>query len=62
MLTIANCNCSSSAKEFKNDSSLLIHEHDFERIWVKEKENQKSIICLTCDSLYCERCGKSLYR
>ena len=60
MLTIADCNCSSITKEFKNyGSNILIHEHDFESIKIKE-DKQKLIICLTCSSLYCEMCGKLL--
>ena len=47
-------------KEFRNDSSIIIHEHDFVPIRAKEEEKQKSIICLTCGSLYCEKCGKLL--
>jgi hypothetical protein len=41
--------------EFRNDTR--IHEHDFISIGGKE---QKSTICLTCGSLYCEKCGKLL--
>jgi endonuclease IV len=49
-------------KESRNDSSsIIIHEHDFVSVRVKEEEKeQKSIICLTCGSLYCEKCGKLL--
>jgi hypothetical protein len=48
-------------KEFRNNSSsIIIHEHDFVPIRLKEEEKQKSIICLTCDSFYCEKCGKLL--
>jgi hypothetical protein len=46
---------SSIIREFRNDAR--IHEHDFILIRGKEK---KSIICLTCGSLYCEKCGKLL--
>lgn len=40
-------------EEFINDSR--IHEHDFISVGAKE---EKSIICITCGSLYCEKCGK----
>jgi hypothetical protein len=33
-----------------------IHEHDF--ISIKTEKEQTSIICSTCSSLYCEKCGK----
>ena len=60
MLRIDECNCNSITKEFKNfGSSILIHEHDFQPINIKE-DKQKLIICLTCSSLYCEKCGKLL--
>ena len=50
-------------REFINrSSSLVIHEHDFVPIMVKEKEEQKSIICLTCGLFYCEECGEPLVR
>lgn len=45
-------------KEFRNNSSVIIHEHDF--VPFSPKEKQKSIICLTCGSFYCEKCGKLL--
>jgi hypothetical protein len=49
----------SIVKEFGNNSSSKIHEHDFVSIRTKEdKEQPKSIICLTCASVYCEKCGK----
>ena len=41
-----------------SSSNIIIHEHDFVPIRLKEK--QKSIICLTCGSFYCEKCGKLL--
>lgn len=47
------------SKNSKNNSSLVIHEHDFVPM-VKEEEEQKSIICLTCGLCYCEKCGKPL--
>ena len=47
-------------KEFRNSSSIIIHEHDFVPFRPKEREKQKSIICLTCGSFYCEKCGKLL--
>ena len=44
-----------------DSSSIIIHEHDFVSIRTKEEDKeQKSIICLTCGSLYCESCGKLL--
>jgi hypothetical protein len=48
----------STVKELRNHSSI-IHEHDFVPIRAKEKA-QKSIICLTCGSHYCDKCGKLL--
>ena len=33
-----------------------IHEHDF--ISIKTEKEQTSILCSTCRSLYCEKCGK----
>jgi hypothetical protein len=42
-------------EEFRNDSR--IHEHDFISVGAEE---QKSIICITCGSLYCEKCSKLL--
>ena len=42
-------------REFRND--IRIHEHDF--ISIRGKE-EKSIICLTCGSHYCEKCSKLL--
>jgi hypothetical protein len=44
---------SSISEEFRNDST--IHEHDFISVGT---EQEKSIICITCGSLYCEKCGK----
>jgi hypothetical protein len=43
---------------FRNDDRTSIHEHDFMSIRTKKEEEQKSIICLTCGTLYCEKCGK----
>lgn len=45
-----------------NSSSIIIHEHDFviRAKEQEEKEERKSIICVTCGSLYCESCGKLL--
>jgi hypothetical protein len=44
-------------KEFR--AHTRIHEHDF--ISVKtEKGQTATIICLTCGSLYCRKCGKLL--
>jgi hypothetical protein len=46
MLIIDDYSGNSIAKELKNNSnSILIHEHDFESIKIKEGK-QKSIICL----------------
>jgi hypothetical protein len=42
-------------KVFRN--YIGIHEHDFISI---RTEEEKSIVCLTCGSLYCEKCGKSV--
>jgi len=53
------CNCDSITKVFKNFGSILIHEHDFEPIKIKEDE-RKLNICLICGLLYCEKCGKLL--
>ena len=36
-----------------------IREHDFMSVKAK-KEQASIIICLTCNSLYCGKCGKSL--
>jgi len=33
-----------------------IHEHNF--ILVKTEKEQTTILCSTCNSLYCEKCGK----
>jgi hypothetical protein len=55
MVQINEVECDSSIREFRND--IRIHEHDF--ISIRGKE-EKSIICLTCGSLYCEKCGKLL--
>ena len=46
----------SITEEFKNDTR--IHEHDF--ISISTEEKQKSIVCLTCGLLYCNRCCKLL--
>jgi hypothetical protein len=43
-------------KEFR--ACTRIHEHDF--ISIKTEKEHTSIICLTCDSLYCGKCGKLL--
>jgi hypothetical protein len=51
---------SNSVIKFRNSSSVTIHEHDFVPFGPKEREKQKSIICLTCGSFYCEKCGKLL--
>ena len=53
-------NSNSIIKQFRNNnsSSSLIHEHDF--ISIKTEKQRKSIICLTCSSVYCERFGKLL--
>lgn len=60
MLGLDDCNCNSITKELKNfGSGILIHEHDFEPIKIKEDE-LKLIICLTCGLRYCEKCGKPL--
>jgi hypothetical protein len=60
MLGLDECNCIGLSKGSKNyGSSIIIHEHDFEPVKTKEDE-QNSIICLTCDSLYCKICGKIL--
>jgi hypothetical protein len=40
-------------KEFR--SRTRIHEHDFISIGIGK---EMSIICLTCYSLYCKKCGK----
>ena len=40
-------------REFR--TSTRIHEHDFISI---RTGKETSIICLTCSSLYCEKCGK----
>ena len=37
-------------------NSTRIHEHDF--ISIKTEKEQTSILCSTCRSLYCEKCGK----
>jgi tRNA uridine 5-carbamoylmethylation protein Kti12 len=37
-------------------SPTRIHEHDF--ISIKTEKEQTSILCSTCRSLYCEKCGK----
>ena len=42
--------------EFSNHTKL--HEHDFKLI--RTEKEQTSIICLTCRSIYCEKCGKLL--
>ena len=55
MVRINEVECDSIIREFRNDTR--IHEHDFISIIGKE---EKSIICLTCGSLYCEKCGKLL--
>ena len=58
MLRIDECSCNSITKELKNyDSNMLLHEHDFESVKIKEDE-QQFIICLTCGLLYCQICGK----
>jgi hypothetical protein len=58
MLRLDDCN-NITTKDLKNfGSGILIHEHDFEPI--KIKEGQKLIICLICGLLYCEKCGKTL--
>jgi hypothetical protein len=54
-----NSSSSGIIKKFRNDDRTSIHEHDFMSIRAKkEEEEQKSIICLTCGTLYCEKCGK----
>ena len=53
MVQINEVEDDSIIREFRNDTR--IHEHDFISIIGKE---EKSIICLTCGSLYCEKCGK----
>jgi hypothetical protein len=55
MVQINEVEDDSIIREFRNDTR--IHEHDFISIIGKE---EKSIICLTCGSLYCEKCGKLL--
>jgi hypothetical protein len=50
----------SIVKEFRNNSSIIIHEHDFVPTRLKGEEEQKSIICLTCGSFYSEKSGKLL--
>lgn len=61
MFRINDYSSNSIIKEFRsNSSSIIIHEHDFVPIMVKEEEKQKLIICSTCGSLYCEKCGKLL--
>ena len=42
-------------EKFRNNSSCIIHEHDFVSIGLK---SEKSIICLTCGSFYSEKSGK----
>ena len=60
VLKIGSYRSSNITKDFKsNDNILLVHEHDFEPIKTKEGR-QKLIICFTCESLYCEMCGKPL--
>jgi hypothetical protein len=46
-------NNNSVIKEFRNHTR--IHEHDFISIRI---EKETSIICSTCRSLYCEKCGR----
>jgi hypothetical protein len=60
MFGIDGYNSNSIIEEFRNNSSIIIHEHDFVPFRPKEKEKQESIICLTCGSFYCEKCGKLL--
>jgi late competence protein required for DNA uptake (superfamily II DNA/RNA helicase) len=62
MFQINDYSSNSVIEEFRNNnsSSIIIHEHDFVPIRLKEEEKQKSIICLTCGSFYCEKCGKLL--
>ena len=55
MVQINEVEDDSNIREFRNDTR--IHEHDF--ISIRGKE-EKSIICLTCGSPYCEKCGKLL--
>ena len=43
--------------KFRNNSSCIIHEHDFVPIGLKSEE---SIICLTCGSFYSEKSGNLL--
>ena len=50
MVQINEVECDTIIREFSND--IRIHEHDF--ISIRGKE-EKSIICLTCGSLYCEK-------
>ena len=51
-----NNNNNTVIKEFRAYSR--IHEHDF--ISIKTEKEQPTIICLTCGSLYCGKCGKLL--
>ena len=35
---------------------MYLHEHDL--VSTRTQNEQKSFICLTCGSIYCEKCGK----
>lgn len=35
---------------------MHLHEHDL--VSTRTQNGQKSFICLTCGSVYCEKCGK----
>jgi hypothetical protein len=35
---------------------MYLHEHDF--VSTRTQNEQKSVVCLTCGSIYCEKCGK----
>ena len=35
--------------------AIILHEHDFNSVYIAGK---RIFRCLTCGSLYCERCGK----
>lgn len=60
MPRLDDCNNIIITKDLENfGSSILIHEHDFEPVKIKE-EGQKLIICLICGLLYCQKCGKTL--
>jgi predicted nuclease of predicted toxin-antitoxin system len=60
MFRINDYDSNSIINEFRNNSSIIIHEHDFVPIGLKGEEKQQSIICLTCGSFYSEKSGKLL--